>query len=567
MANRVIEVLYKLKDLFTGQVSKIVGGYRDIDSQSSASADRVERNNSRISRSFEGFARAVGSVRTLWIGLSGALAAGGALRGLKAFADEADKVGKLSEKLGVASEELSALGYAAERSNISFDTMATAIQRMIRRAAEAANGTGEAKDALRALNINAQDFTKLSLEEKMAELADAMEGVDDQGQRVALAMKLFDTEGVAMVQVLQNGSEAMRSLLNEARSVGAVFDEETTKAAAEFNNTLTKLSATATGIKIGAGTPLLNFANDLAAKFDISADRSANLRAELEYLEDRLNNRLTFSPYDYYVSAQALLGIRDLRAEYEAVAAELESIEKATEGKAAADEAAAEAAKVHADVLADQARQYESVAESAEYALKARKEALATETAELRKAKAEQLSIEQEFQDLVDGITKKEKEDVALGDVFGANNQARAALAKGETDEAVRLAREGGELLTKLKEKGTETSGTLAFLAKQLQDVAKQASASKVESEQKDRDIAANAAKTMEAQVAVMKNVAEGAGAAAGIAFADAMQAAMSRITLQPPAVAPAAPQISRNGNAFTDGTDWRGKIEKWGVK
>ena len=62
-----------------------------------------------------------------------------------------------ADKLGVGVEELQRMRYAADLSGISTQTFDMALQRFTRRAAEAAAGTGEAKDALAALGIQLID--------------------------------------------------------------------------------------------------------------------------------------------------------------------------------------------------------------------------------------------------------------------------------------------------------------------------------------------------------------------------------------------------------------------------
>ena len=47
MASRVVEVVYKLKDLFTGQVQKITGGYKDLEKASDDAADAIDKNTDK----------------------------------------------------------------------------------------------------------------------------------------------------------------------------------------------------------------------------------------------------------------------------------------------------------------------------------------------------------------------------------------------------------------------------------------------------------------------------------------------------------------------------------------
>lgn len=567
MAKRVAEVIYRLKDLFSGNVERIAQGYRRL-------GDSAQIAGRRTSRAFDGAAAplarlsaSLSKARGLMAGLGSAAVA---TQAFKNFVDQADEVGKIAEKLGVTSEELSALGYAAERANVPFQSMATSMQRLIRRSSEAAKNTGAAGKALRELGIDAKAFVALSLEDKMARLADAFGSIDNQADRVRLAFALFDSEGVDMVRVLQEGGSAMRALTAEARELGKTFDNETTAAAANFNDSLTKLSATWDGAMNSLLTGPLEAANHATEVFGISADKVANLRAELKNLESVQGGG--FNPFGFVTALAEFTGLSDIEGDIARVRGELEAIENARSRQVESDaEAAASAAKLKAE-LAEQASVYASISERAESALDARKAAFDKETAELRRAKVEQLTIEQEFQRLVDEIAKPEDQDVSAIDVSLKQKQAAAAAEAGDTEKAIKLAREGGEMLEALKKKGTETGGTLGFLAEELQRVAVAASQSQVAGEQEDVRLAGGALKTMEAQVSQMKATAEAAGAEAGTAYARAMQEAMGRFNLDPPKVNQSAPRIRRNGDSFSDGTDFtepglRREIEKRGGK
>jgi hypothetical protein len=72
--------------------------------------------------------------------------------GLAALVDRsisaADAIGKTADKIGVGVEALQELRFAAKASGIEQQTLDMALPRFTRRAAEAAQGIGEAKDGL-----------------------------------------------------------------------------------------------------------------------------------------------------------------------------------------------------------------------------------------------------------------------------------------------------------------------------------------------------------------------------------------------------------------------------------
>jgi hypothetical protein len=102
-----------------------------------------------------------------------------------------------------------------------------ALQRFTRRAAEAAQGTGEAKDALAQMGIALRDQSGnlRRSEDLLGDVADAFAGIEDPAERVRLAFKLFDSEGVALVNLLRDGNGALDEMRERARDLGIVLDE------------------------------------------------------------------------------------------------------------------------------------------------------------------------------------------------------------------------------------------------------------------------------------------------------------------------------------------------------
>ena len=107
-----------------------------------------------------------------------------------------------------------AFRFAAELAGVSTRTTDMAIQRFTAPPVlEAAVDTGEAKNALIELGLNAEELAKLPLEKQMLELSAAFDKVEDSGDRVRLAFKLFDSEGVAFINTLEGGRDALQATL------------------------------------------------------------------------------------------------------------------------------------------------------------------------------------------------------------------------------------------------------------------------------------------------------------------------------------------------------------------
>lgn len=119
-----------------------------------------------------------------------------------------------------------------------------ALQRFVRRVAEAANGTGEAKDALAQMGIALRDQSGnlRRSEDLLGDVADAFTRIEDPAERVRLAFKLFDSEGVALVNLLSDGSGALEQMRERVRSLGIVLDEHLVRDAGRARDELDTLS-------------------------------------------------------------------------------------------------------------------------------------------------------------------------------------------------------------------------------------------------------------------------------------------------------------------------------------
>lgn len=135
----------------------------------------------------------------------------------------ADQLGKMADKIGESPEKLKSLQHAADLTGVSVETTNMALQRMVRRTSEAARGTGEAVKALKELGLDAKQLAQLSPADQFAKVSEAMKGVKSQGDRVRLAMKLFDSEGVSLVNTMALGEQGLKDAGSELEALGVLL--------------------------------------------------------------------------------------------------------------------------------------------------------------------------------------------------------------------------------------------------------------------------------------------------------------------------------------------------------
>ena len=161
-----------------------------------------------------------------------------------------DSLAKTASKIGTTTEALSALRYAAKVSGVEATTLDMAMQRFTRRTAEAAKGTGEAKDAIKALGLDAEELIQMPLDKRMLALSDAFSKQTNKATKLALAFKLFDSEGAALINTLSLGSKEMQDLMNEAETLGLVMSTDAAKGVEKANDAFFKLTSLFRGITL-----------------------------------------------------------------------------------------------------------------------------------------------------------------------------------------------------------------------------------------------------------------------------------------------------------------------------
>lgn len=189
---------------------------------------------------------------------------------IKGAIDEADKLGKMAQSVGIPVEELSRLKHAADLSDVSLETLGKSVGRLSKAMSEiAGGGTGPAADAFRALGIQVQntDGTLRASSEVITDIAARFGRMQDGAGKTALAMAIFGKAGADMIPLLNEGADGLRKMMNEADELGIVISGKTSSAAQEFNDNLTRLGKTKDAIILAIAGPMLSSLTALSAHF------------------------------------------------------------------------------------------------------------------------------------------------------------------------------------------------------------------------------------------------------------------------------------------------------------
>lgn len=202
--------------------------------------NKVDSLEKKVKRTDRAADKLAGTFKKLGGVLAGIFISGQIVSKFNETAAAIDKIAKTSQRLGLTVAAFKGLALAANQTGVSTETLGQAIQRMNRRVFEASRGTGEAKQALRDLGLVAEDLVKLSPDETFLAIADSMAKLTNTGEKTALMMKIFDSEGVALKNTMEGGAGAIRAFITEQEKLG-VLTQSQVKDVEEMNDGFQKL--------------------------------------------------------------------------------------------------------------------------------------------------------------------------------------------------------------------------------------------------------------------------------------------------------------------------------------
>ncbi|MEL7893520.1 hypothetical protein [Vreelandella neptunia] len=242
---------YKTGLIITGDAS---GGIRAIKATDdelgklNKGFDRGSRRSKQFNQNVNATSQGLTVLKRAAAPLAGAIAGMFAANTIQNQVDWGDQLQKTNLRIGASTEALSQYNYVAKLSGVEFGQLTTAWQRQTRRIAEAAAGTGVAAEALDRLGLSAQALNQLAPEDQFERIATAMQNVESSSERVALAQKLWDSEGVKLVQIVNQGTDAIAAMRAEADALGLTISQDTANAMATYNDEVDRLKFAAQGL-------------------------------------------------------------------------------------------------------------------------------------------------------------------------------------------------------------------------------------------------------------------------------------------------------------------------------
>lgn len=173
--------------------------------------------------------------------------------------DYADEMLTMSTVTGISTDALQAYSYAAELVDVSMETLTGSMAKNVKSMANAAKGSEAYAEAYDRLGIAVTDANGNLRDGETVywEAIDALGQMEEGTERDALAMQLFGKSAQELNPLIEQGSDGIAKLTEEAKEMGAVMSQESLEALGEFNDSIQRLKGGSEAAKNALGMVLL----------------------------------------------------------------------------------------------------------------------------------------------------------------------------------------------------------------------------------------------------------------------------------------------------------------------
>lgn len=213
-----------------------------------------------------------GAINKVGVGIA---AAGASLVAMAVNAGKsADDINTLAKQTGLTTEQIQKFQYASDIIDVSLDTLTGSMAKLTRNMESARKGSKSQKEAFEALGVSVTDNNGIlrNNQDVFNEVIKVLGTMEDETQRDALAMQIFGKSAQDLNPLILGGADALEKLGKEAEDAGLILSQDTLDAANEFNDSIDRLKATATGsfAKLGSeiAEKLIPSVEDLAPKLN-----------------------------------------------------------------------------------------------------------------------------------------------------------------------------------------------------------------------------------------------------------------------------------------------------------
>lgn len=206
-----------------------------------------------------------------------------------------DALDDAANKIGVSTEALSALRFAAGYADVEIGAIDSSISKMNVNIGKAAQEGGKAAEAFDRLGLDAKKLRDAGPEKAFGMIADAINAIPNSTDRAVAANAIFSKSYREMIPLLQLGSQGMEEVTARGREMGQVISAIDASTAAQAADAVKDLEDKWIGLQNVLAVEVAPIVNGIAKAFgaigdgDMVANARAFFDAVLKDLQAALN--------------------------------------------------------------------------------------------------------------------------------------------------------------------------------------------------------------------------------------------------------------------------------------
>lgn len=225
-----------------------------------------------------GLSRVAKSATVMRLSVAAAAGVGGIALLTRQSFKSIDALAKFSSQTGIAIESLAAFRHLADLSGVSAAKMNSSLERMGKRLGEASTGMGAAAKTLRMLNLDVKTLLDLKPEDQYQVLAERISQLSNRQQQAAATAAIFGREGLALLNVIDQGAEGFKRAAEEAKAYGLAVSRIDAAKIEATNDAITRARGVFKGIGNTIAVQVAPFVKKLADRFVEAAVASNGFR-------------------------------------------------------------------------------------------------------------------------------------------------------------------------------------------------------------------------------------------------------------------------------------------------
>lgn len=288
--------------------------------------DKTQAAFNSVNRSLSTLNKAAISLKGAFAGLATAAVFAGFAQGLQNAIDRASKFVETAQKIGASVEFISSMSYAAKLAGVEFESLEKGLIKLSRAADSASSDmkSGLAYDFKRlGISLTESNGQIKTTEQLFLDVADRIAGFDDGMRKAAVAQAVFGKAGADLIPLLNQGSEGIRKMFEEAENLGVTFATQSAQALEGFGDDIDRIKFAGEGFfNIFAANviPAISTFLDRIGDTADETERASSKFSGLKSVAETLGSVFRALAAGVYVIGQAFLEVgRDITTFVEAI--------------------------------------------------------------------------------------------------------------------------------------------------------------------------------------------------------------------------------------------------------